>query len=195
MGWLRSFGAVAVCAWLVACGQTNSSPPPAPTPTTWADPSGRVTLTIPADWREYDVASAPSPAIGNELAIFAPTVAEPLAQCALSITPQAVEEPATPAATRALLNEATDALREAPFMMAYRSSGYASRVDLNEINGIRVLDIRGAPGALSTYERRFFFAANGTLELYTLACSAHAEDQAARLGANALANSLQLQDR
>ena len=175
---------------LASCGQPTAKQAEVASPSSWTDPSGRVTLTIPPDWHQVDAASAPAGASGDELVIFAPRADGVLAQCQLTITTQPLET----AGTRELLNEATDRLRDEPFMLAHRASAFVDRTELTDVNGIRVLDMRGSPGTISTFERRFFFTANTTLELYTLHCSASAEDQPGRLGANALANSLQLQD-
>lgn len=177
---------------LAACGQPapQQTEAPAAAPSTWTDPSGRVTLTIPGDWREYDAASAPAGALGSELAIFAPSVEGAIAQCEVSI--DTMETPAP--ATRELLNEATSQFRDGPEMQAYRARANVQRADLTDLNGVRVLDVRASTDVLSRFERRFFFATNGVLELYTIACSAAADNQAGRLGANAVANSLQIRD-
>ena len=175
---------------LCACGQPSSAPAEPAIPSTWNDPSGRVTITIPADWQEVDAANAPAGVLGGELAIFAQRAEGALAQCEIYKVTQQVPAPAT----RELLNEATDQFRDSPEMQAYRSRVNVQRADLTDINGIRVLDVRSAPPTLVRFERRFFFATNGVLELYTLACASPDQDQTARVGANALAMSLQIRD-
>jgi hypothetical protein len=175
---------------LAACGQPSTKHAETAVPSNWTDPSGRVTLTIPADWHEVDAANAPGGASGNELIIIAPIDRTVIAQCDLYTVTQQVAAPAT----RQLLNEATDQFRNGPEMQAYIQRGNVTRTELTDVNGVRVLDVRLAPPSLSRIERRFFFANNGMLELYTLGCAAPADDQAARLAANSVANGLEIRD-
>ena len=152
-----------------------------------SDPTGRLTITLDPNWRQ--VSAAPSDEV---IFMIEPAQAQPLASCQLSRIPQPLPQPQT----RAVLNAATERMRTSSAIVNYENHPEMTleAIEVGDLDGVAVLDLRLRFAAIIAFERRVFLQRPGELELYTLACSAHPADAEAVEQAFATARSLRVRD-
>ncbi|HYD88356.1 MAG TPA: hypothetical protein VEA80_12845 [Vitreimonas sp.] len=152
-----------------------------------SDPTGRLTITLDPSWRQ--ISAAPSDEV---IFMIEPAELQPLASCQLSRIPQ----PLPQAQTRAVLNAATERMRTSPAIVNYENHPEVTleSIEVDNLDGVAVLDVRLRFASIVAFERRVFLQAPGELELYTLACSAHPADAEAAEQAFATARSLRVRE-